>query len=219
MQNLCAIEDGVYHIPLTLAPKLENQRETLQKALINAQRRICAFAAKHGWGEKVCESFADQAEIFATQTDFICTLRRLFKLGPEVELPETVVAALEFRTLMAVAPAEYRKIYPVGDEPAAFEKLLAHEIAHRLHVRILGGNEEAMGPVWFFEGFAIYAADQFPDAVLTREELEQTLRETSRGSYVKYSAAIRFLLRRFTLQELVARAHEPEFTAGMLKTL
>lgn len=71
---------------------------------------------------------------------------------------------LENRRLMAVAPQMYHDSYPDGREKNAYEKLLAHEIFHRLHVRILNGNEESMGPVWFFEGFAIYAADQFSES-------------------------------------------------------
>ena len=39
-----------------------------------------------------------------------------------------------------------------GDEENAFEKLLAHEMAHRLHIRILNGNENAMGQYGSMKG-------------------------------------------------------------------
>ncbi len=68
---------------------------------------------------------------------------------------------------------EYAEIYPEGIEDKSFEKLLTHEMAHRLHIRILDGNEEAMGPIWFFEGFAIYIADQLikPEINLSKKEM------------------------------------------------
>jgi hypothetical protein len=47
-----------------------------------------------------------------------------------------------------------------------FEKLLTHEMAHRLHIRILDGSEEAMGPVWFYGALIDNSADFMHNAVM-----------------------------------------------------
>jgi hypothetical protein len=66
---------------------------------------------------------------------------------------------------------------------------MIHEMAHRLHARIVG-DEQKMGPIWFWEGFAVYAADQYlsntPD--LTETELWSIIDAKERGSYRNYRA-------------------------------
>ncbi|MCA9791393.1 MAG: hypothetical protein KC910_06345, partial [Candidatus Eremiobacteraeota bacterium] len=90
--------------------------------------------------------------------------------------------------------------------------------AHRLHVRILGGDEQAMGPVWFFEGFAVYASDQFVGAELAPPELPKVVASSQRGSYRSYRALMNYLVSRTDLPELVQWAKEPDF-ADQLKLL
>lgn len=213
------IENGVFAFPLILPTSLENKRSGIEKSILTAQKMIVEFAQQHGWADFARESFADQAEIFASQDDFLARLRQMFGMEIGQHLPKTVVAGLENRILMAVSAEEYHRIFPEGQEEHAFEKLLAHEIGHRLHVRILQGNEEAMGPIWFFEAFAIYAAGQFEKVKLSREEIKTTIAGTERGSYLKYGAVIRFLLQHYSLQNLVNRAGDPDFSHQLQKEL
>jgi len=112
---------------------------------------------------------------------------------------------------MSVSPTLYSRIYPEGIENKSFEKLITHEMAHRLHVRILNGNESAMGPLWFFEGFAIYAADQFGNYTLEPAEIWQIVRNTKRGSYKKYGAVFRYFLKRISIHELIEHAGQEDF--------
>jgi len=112
---------------------------------------------------------------------------------------------------MAVSPELYSQIYPEGIEDKSFEKLITHEMAHRLHIRILNGNENAMGPLWFFEGFAIYAAGQFANYNLRPAEVWEVVKGTKRRSYQKYGATFRYLLQRAPLQELIERAGRNDF--------
>lgn len=109
---------------------------------------------------------------------------------------------------MSVSPELYKQIYPEGIEEKSFEKLITHEMAHALHVRILNGNEDAMGPVWFFEGFAIYAAGQFENSQLklTRDEIWKIVENPKRGSYKKYSVVFRYFLKKASIQELIKTA-------------
>ncbi len=211
------IDYGVFAIPLKLPSELEKQREFYESQVESAQRRIVVFAREYGWESLVVEPFAMETEIFAHQSHFFEAIKRLPGFPAEVELPATAVAALEYHRLMAVSCDEYKRVCPLDDAPGAFERLLAHEIAHRLHVRILSGNEEAMGPMWFFEGFATFAAGQYGNLELTGEEILQLIMESERGSYIKYNAALRFFLKWFSLKGMVDSAGQSDFISGLEK--
>ena len=115
--------------------------------------------------------------------------------------------------LMSVSPELYRSLYPQGDEESTYEKLLTHEMAHRLHIRILGGNEEAMGPVWFYEGFALYAAGQFERIAshLTAAEIWDVVNAEERGDYRQYATLFRHFLDKAPLQQLIDMAGQVGF--------
>ena len=146
-------------------------------------------------------------------------LLELCEMPSDTELPETYCGALEERVLAVVTPEIYSTVYPQGVEEDFYTKILAHEIAHRLHVRILDGDEEAMGPVWFFEGFALYAADQFfhSKISLTKEEIIDILQTEERGSYEKYAYIFRYLVKLVPLKELVSKAGENDFSDFILQ--
>jgi hypothetical protein len=208
-------------IPLRLSESLESNRGELEQELSTAHRRIVAFARHHGWEHHTVERFAQEAWIHDSKASFDESLRRILQLDQSTDLPPTAAAALEKGILVAVSPAVYSAIYPEGIEPHSFEKLLAHEIAHRLHIRILDGDEEAMGPVWFFEGFAIIAAGQFERTapVLCSERIVALIRSVHRQSYRDYAAVMRILLAKVSLQELVRRAEEADFIEWTLELM
>ena len=155
------LEECIYDIPLWLEAGLEPQRSALRSALLAAQRRLREFAARQDWLDYVREPFARHARFYSTKPKFDHDLLQISHLDPGLELPPTYCAALENNILYSVSPELYRAAYPQGEDENYYEKLLAHEMAHRLHIRILKGDEEAMGPLWFYEGFALYAAGQF----------------------------------------------------------
>jgi hypothetical protein len=192
---------------------LNLQRADLERALLAAQRRIRDFAVQHGWGDLVGEGFADRAEIFDSKGAFDDAVIRVCELDPSTRLLPTACAALERRVLMSVSPQLYAEIYPKGIEDGSFEKLLAHEIAHRLHIRVLEGDEDAMGPIWFFEGFAIHAAGQFEDSApeLRPDDIWGVVESGTRGSYPRYASVFGHLLGAADLRELVSRAGREGF--------
>jgi hypothetical protein len=207
------LEHGVYRIPLTLPESLEHGRRELEQAILDAQRRLRAFALGHGWGDSVTKSFADRAAMFDSKEVFDRAVIEACNLDPSTTLSPTACAALERRVLLSVSPELYAGLYPEGIEDRSFEKLLAHEMAHRLHIRILGGDEDAMGPVWFFEGFAIHAAGQFKDCVpmLSRDEIWEITRSTTRGSYARYASVFGHFLRHADLADLMTMAGQEDF--------
>ena len=201
------------HVILQIPDSLQPLRGRLEAAVAEAVERIGGFAARHGWEEHTRESFFDSVKIFDDKVQFDAFLIEATGVEKTTKLPAEFCAALENRVLTAVSPAMYDEVYPDGREPGSYAKLLVHEIAHRLHIRILNGDEEAMGPVWFYEGFAIYAADQMndPTYILPDDELWRIVENPKRGSYKKYGAAIRQFLQKTTIAEMVERAGKNEF--------
>ena len=208
------IEDGVYDLPLQLDVTLEAQRFSLQKTLLAAQRRLKIFAQKHGWYAHVQEPFAVRAHIYGTKSKFDHDLLEVSGMDTTIQLPKTYCAALEKDILMCVSPQLYREVYPEGAEEDAFEKLITHEMAHRLHIRILGGDEEAMGAVWFYEGFALFAADQFEQTMpdLSEEEIWRVVNAQERSDYRRYASVFRHFLSKASIHQLIENAGTQDFT-------
>ncbi|OFX49477.1 MAG: hypothetical protein A2046_06830 [Bacteroidetes bacterium GWA2_30_7] len=121
--------------PLILSNQLEPQREEFEKAVISALERIRIFAKQYNWENLTTESFMDSIMIFDTKQGFDTTLLILVGADKNMELPKSYSACLENKILLSVSPEIYNKNYPEGNEDKYFEKLLTHEIAHRLHIR------------------------------------------------------------------------------------
>ena len=207
------IEDSVYEIPVQLAESLEPQRAFLRETCIAAQKRLRNFAQEHDWHHLTREPFAKLFQVHAEKTSFDHDLLTICGLDPHIELPPAFCAALEQEILMSVSPDLYRSLYPEGDEENAFEKLLTHEMAHRLHIRILSGDENAMGAVWFYEGFALYAAGQFENNApqLNMTEIWDIVNDPERSSYKKYASVFQYFLNKAPIHQLVENAKKDEF--------
>ena len=171
------------------------------------------FAQSYGWLDHMLTPFAIRAQMYAVKEQFDHDLLALVGMDTNTQLPATYCAALEEQVLMSVSPELYIELYPEGNEADAFEKLLTHEMAHRLHVRILNGDEERMGPVWFYEGFALYAANQFETflPVLNKEEIWEVVQAEERMDYRQYASVFRYFLNFVPLEQLVERAGSAEF--------
>lgn len=205
------IEEGVYKIPLLLPKSLEPQKDRLEETLLSAQRRLRSFAVRNGWDDFVSDRLADRAEIYDDKDAFDQAFCRLCDVEPTKKLPMTYSATSERGVFIAVSPELYAQNYPEGIEEKSFEKLITHEMAHRLHIRILEGDEDAMGPIWFYEGFAIYAAGQFEKFSLESTEIWKIVRSTERGSYRKYGAVFRYFLKMVSIRELIEHAGKDDF--------
>jgi hypothetical protein len=207
--------------PLLLPVELEHRRVEFQNSIDAAKENIKSFAAKYTWSKLTENEFVDSVMIFDNKDKFDFTLLKLITADTLLEIPETYCAALENRVLISVTPEYYSKVYPEGIEEKSFEKLLTHEIAHRLHIRILNGNEEAMGPIWFYEGFAIYVADQFSksDLTLSKNEIIDVMKNPERGSYLKYNYIFRYFVKRIPLDELIRSAKGENFNDELIQRL
>jgi hypothetical protein len=198
---------------IILPSSLESRRAEFEKYVLAAQKRIKGFADKYQWDSLGTESYFDSVMVFDKKEAFDKTLLDITDSDPTIQLPKTYCAALEKRILIVVSPELYSKNYPEGMEENSYEKLLTHEIAHRLHIRILNNNEDLMGPIWFYEGFAIYAADQFVNSKteLSNDELWAIIKTTERGSYEKYGYIFRHFVKTIPLNTLINKAGESDF--------
>ena len=162
---------GIFKIPIKLSGSLEGDRQKIEEILFAAQVRLKSFALENNWEKYIEETFADCAEIYDSKEEFDNIIREVCELEQTIKLDKTFSAALEKRRLITVSPEIYAENYPDGIEENSYEKLLTHEMAHRFQIRLLDGDEDAMGPIWFFEGFAIYniaacsACEVYPESL------------------------------------------------------
>lgn len=205
-------------IKLILDGRLELRKLEFMAYLVLAEKNIKRFSDENGWPDLTGESFYDSVMIFDDKQKFDFALLKIAGADTTMELPDSYCAALENRTLLAVTPEIYSKVYPQGIEDNSYAKLLTHEIAHRLHVRILQGNEDAMGPVWFYEGFALYAADQFvrSGVKLDKNEMVELMTDPERGSYGKYNYIFRYFTKKVSLHELIVKAKDEHFNEWLI---
>lgn len=206
--------DGASVTPmLVLSPALEPRRAELDSAVGQAIGIVRSFAKRHGWDSLAAEPFMDSVMVFGDKRTFDRTLLSLVGADSSTRIPAGFCAALEQRTLVAVTPEFYAKVYPDGVEEGSYAKLLAHEMCHRLHIRILKGDEEAMGPIRFYEGFAVYAAGQLasPDRKLSLADIQRICGDPERGDYREYRMVLEHYLEKASLRELVTRAGSKGF--------
>lgn len=203
--------------PLKVSAGLEERRDEFARAVAEAYGVVERFAAEHGWQSQAHAPFFDSVEIFATQESLWRRVLELDRLPQDTKMPtDGLAAGIEARVLVVVIPEEYTRLRPeYAQEQDSWMRLLAHEMVHRLHVAILRGNEDAMGPTWFFEGFAVVGAGQRIDSDVHYESTNQALAAVSdlhtRGSYKRYAAAVRYFMNKTTLAEMVSRAGQDGF--------
>lgn len=204
MQHLIAIE---------LPSSLEKERNQFIEFLLNAQKKIDSFALQHQWQSHVNKGLINKVRIFSTKTAFDEALISAFQLEDNRIIPATAAAIIANDELLMVSPDVYSNIYPPGIEENSYEKLIIHELAHALHIRILDGDEEKMGPRWFYEGFAIHVANQFQAAKrhLTTKEICIIINLDKDTTYHDYKDVFDFLLKKVSIQELLEHSLKPNF--------
>lgn len=198
-----------------MPPELEGRRMEFARAVVEAQLISDAFAREHHWQAFAEAPAFESVEIYASQDELWKRVIGLTGLPPDAAIPSDGFAAgIVADVLVAVTPQEYRKLRPeYAARKGAWVLLLAHEIIHQLHQRIVGGDEKAMGPRWFYEGFATRGAGQHlgGEEIRTMIEARTAMRAEGRGSYARFEQALRFFERRIPLRELVRRSGQQDF--------
>lgn len=209
------IKSVVQH--LVCSDKLRHRRIEFASNVAEAYAIVRHFANLNDWHEYMREPLFTSIQIFETQEELWHRIRNMTESVEKYPPINGLSAAIYSGCLMAVIPEEYERLrpeYALIDK--AWTRLMAHEIAHQLHIRIVG-TEEKMGSKWFYEGFAMHVAGQcFGHVVATIENAIEAMHAESRGSYAKYVAAFDFFLERIELNLMLQRASEQDFEVWLL---
>lgn len=206
------LKKGVYPLPLVLPPSLEMNRSQFEEMIWNAQEKIISFAINHNW-DITKDPLIKKIEIFYTKDKFDEAVIKAFHLESDTLIPKKACAVVANDVLLMVSPEVYMEIYPQGFEENYYQKLIIHELAHQLHIRILKGDEDKMGPKWFYEGFAIHVANQFQgiEKQLNKDGIWEIIHTDKDVSYQDYKEVIEYVLEKTNLEDLIENAGEANF--------
>ncbi len=211
---------------MTLPEDVESRRAEYASAIVRGWEIVRSFADENGWAAQAEAPTFDRVEIFSTRADLWSAVLVIYDAPSDTPLPGTgPVAAIEGRILLSVTAEAYARAHPVyAEAPESLARLYAHEMIHRLHVRLLDGDDDAMGPRWFYEGLAVLGSGQdFDMGHVVYESAEEALagaRETAEPTlaYQRYAATLRYFLRHHALGTLVERAGDDGFEDWLSRT-
>ncbi len=184
-----------------------------QVVVQRAAAEVLLFSEKHQLKIKRQKDFVDSVVWYESKSKFDKMISTHSSWPKGTPVPATYVGVGLKKEFHVVSWDAYKVIHP-ADAERDYHKLLVHELTHLLHIAALDGREDDMGPMWFFEGLACFAADQYPNAPnLSRKRIEEILSDTKRGSYAEYVAAFRRLTKKESLSALIKKAGSKDFTA------
>jgi hypothetical protein len=173
--------------------------EHFNRHMTFAVNQLNEFLMREGW-PRFSHHLVKEVIHFDTKQNFDHDLLQGAGL---TEIPKTFVALGEKSVLKIVSFEAYKEVFPLQDI-YDYQKILIHELAHIFHANLVG--DEHMGPIWFFEGFAIIAANQYENSPqLNSKQKQNIITESVRGSYADYGALLRLLLDKYNIKELVER--------------
>lgn len=123
---------------LALPEALAERRDVFARGILIAESIIADFAFAHGWEAHTQAPLYDDAEVSPDQSALWARLLERAGLPADTPLPTDGLAAGVVRgRLLAVTPEAYRAIRPeYAAQTGAWERLIAHELAHVLHARL-----------------------------------------------------------------------------------
>jgi hypothetical protein len=133
-------------------------------------------------------------------------------------LPRPTLAGASGDPIRVVTPEAFVRIVPeyVALRRDAWTRLIAHEEFHLAFEELLPDAQNI--PMWFSEGLAVVAADQgFGEDIRvgSLDEALQPIDWNDRHAYAPAAAHVRYLLKRFSLQELLAHARTGDLEAWL----
>jgi hypothetical protein len=201
---------------LAVPPDHADEAGALAAGIARGERIAEEFAAANGWAEQAREPTFARAIVVDGAPSLEREVRLLAGAAPDAPFPtEASAATIEDGVLVAITPSAYRALRPEHfGIPDAWERLIAHEVLHRIFVAALRRDDETTGPRWFYEGLAVVGSGQRlghePEYASGAEALAG-VHAPGRDSYARYGAAVRRFLARAPLPELARRAGKPGF--------
>ena len=201
--------------PIRRFPQIQNNSGSFDvtQDVGKALDRIYRFCEKYGLLYDVSKPLVQTVIIYKHQSELVEVLKTVYNLQDTSLFPKAMSAVIEDGVLYAVDETEYRRLYEEEHNiEDAYIKLFVHEFAHQLHIQLLNGEEDKMGPKWFFEGFAIYVADQLKTYDLSLKEMIQIIEEDSDEPYIHYAPIFRRLVLCKPIKELIKEACKSDFS-------
>lgn len=194
--------------------------EAIEKSYLHAKTILKDFISVNHLPALGSLELIDEIIVFNQHADFKKILVSKLSMKKE-DIQPSFVGTIWKKTLYLMTKSYYFDHYTSGIESFGYEKLIAHELAHAYHIHLLDGLEEAMGPVWFYEGFAIFASGQFASRIdkVSIQHLERILFSEDRMFYQLYGALFQELVLHESLTSLVRDASNPNFSQSIYDLL
>ncbi len=196
-----------------------NYDAQIELTIHSSLRQIIEFSQVNTLGILSPQAFVKRAVIYSTKAKFDDMIRNSPGWPREVPVPPNYAGVGHDKTFHVVSWEAYQTIYP-RENYEDYQKLITHELAHLFHVSYLNGQEDKMGPIWFYEGLPCLIANQYPDAILPEnEDLREILKNPERGNYKTYVAILRALIKKKPLRDLLNEASQDNFSESVAKLL
>lgn len=200
-------------VQLKVDDEIRARKQEFCTAVEQAMQNVDAFARAYKLEKYLEKPIISSAEVVRDRARLEHRLREMYGAPPSVVFPPGLSAGNDAKSILVIMPEEEAKKYSAKFIEAGFYvKLLTHELIHLLHIRLVDGKEDEMGPMWFFEGFAVMGSKQlenFEWPAFQKEFVE--ILDPKRGDYRKYGFAVRNLARKQEISELVQRARRADF--------
>jgi len=221
-----ASEAGEPGLRVDVAAPLAGDRGAYEKEVLSALADVAAVFRSAGLELPAGQRIIEAVTVFEGPGEARAHLAKEFG-APVESIPETFSGTVIDTGLFVVSREAYRRIWetlypdwPWTDE--TYHQLLVHELTHRAHEMLVlaqFGSADAMGPTWFFEGFAVFCAGQFEDSrpLMSRAEIEAQVGpgQTPKVSYPLYGRLVRSLVAEYGIKTLITRAAEPGFPGNL----
>lgn len=189
-----------------------NNDSNFQSSLESSVAEILQFSKKNDLGISQPGAFVNRVILYGSKSNFDKMLSSSKDWPKDVPVPKTYVGVGQDKIFHVVSWTAYKAIHP-EDQYRDYQKVITHELGHLFHVAYLKGEDDKMGPIWFYEGFACLIADQYPEANLPpKEKVLDILKNPTRGNYKVYAAILRAIVKKRPIAKLLDQAENPKFS-------
>ncbi len=212
------ISSSYYKLPII---EIDKNNQNMESQIQNALDRIKAFVDANHLSTGGVKQLVTNAIIYDKYDIFLKDVIPLLDLPKDVIAQASISGTIINRVLYIVSPRLYTDIYPIeGQTVLGYEKLITHELAHQLHIDILNGDEDKMGPRWFYEGFAIHVAHQFVDKkALDKKQIIKIIENELNVTYDQYASLFEEVLKIYELKEIIKIADKESFKNELIKRI
>lgn len=186
--------------------------------LANAFLQISDFIKEHHLDVQIKKTAIKKVIVYHYHHRFIKDVIKALKVDDHYVLPKTLSGVVIDHTLYILSKSEYENVFPEeGQLEHGYVKLFVHELAHLLHIDLLEGKEDLMGPRWFYEGFATYVAKQFLDQKHDQKTLLDIFENDKGTRYTFYADIFRRIIEHKTVNELIFHINDDGYIENLKK--